>query len=309
MKVVVTGGTGFVGRAFVTTLCERGDDVVVLSRHERGEPLGPRAHCKRGSGKVVLATWSPYSSGDWMRIVDGADAVVHLAGAAVLEERWSEERRRVLWDSRVRSAELLAEAIQRADNKPKVFVSGSSVGYYGMKEGDRILAEDAPPGDDFLAKLCVDWENAAASSGIRTVTPRIGIALGRGGGMFAKMAPMFRAYMGGPIGDGRQYYAWIHVADCVRALEHAIEREDCVGAFNFTAPDPVTANELATAFGESMDRPALMRVPPIALKLRLGESADVLLTGQRAIPKKLVEQGFAFVFPELRSALADLVAD
>ena len=239
----------------------------------------------------MLAQWSPEKAGDWMSVVDGADAVVHLAGAAVLDERWSEERKRVLWDSRVRSAELLAEAIQRASHKPKVFVSSSHVAYYGMKEGDNVLAEDAPPGDDFLAKLCIDWEKAARASGIRTVTPRIGFVLAKQGGMIAKLVPIYNAYMGGPIGDGRQYHAWIHLADCVRALEHAIEREDCVGAINVTAPDPVTANDFAQMLGDAMDRPSVMRVPPIALKLRLGESADVLLTGQRAVPKKLVEQG------------------
>lgn len=311
MKVVVSGGTGFIGRALVTSLSERGDEVVVLSRYDREENgcPGPRAGCVRGSGRVWTAKWDPAARGDWMSVVDGADAVVNLAGAGIMDERWSDERKKVLVDSRVRSTELLVEAVRRAAQKPCVLVSSSAVGYYGTKTGDRVLAEADAPGDEFLAKLCVEWEAASANDIVRTAIPRIGMVLGREGGIIAKLWPVFKAYMGGPIGDGRQFYPWIHLADCVRAIELAIEQPDLTGPFNVTAPDPVTSNEFAQAFGHALDRPAVMRVPPLALKLRLGESADCVLTGQRALPARLTAAGFPFVFSDLASALVDLARE
>ncbi|MDB4936762.1 MAG: Cell division inhibitor [Labilithrix sp.] len=312
LRVIVSGGTGFIGRALVTHLCERGDDVVVLSRGKdaRRACLGPRPTCCRGAGKVELTTWTPEKAGDWSKIVDGADAVVHLAGAGVLDEGWTEERKQVLRSSRIRSTELLAEAIARADKKPRAFVSGSAIGYYGIDAGDRVLTEDSPPGTDFLARLVVDWENAAAAArelpGVRVSHPRIGLVLGRNGGMLEKMLPPFRAFVGGPVGTGAQYMGWIHLADTVRALEHAIDT-DLTGAFNVTAPEPMTMEAFAHALGEAMSRPAVLRVPGFAVKLALGSRSEAVLNGQRAVPKRLVDSGFAFMFPELTSALADIV--
>ena len=292
-------------------LTERGDDVVVLSRGSRSAGrcgLGPRPTCFRGSGKVEVVTWTPEKSGSWMRTVDGADAVVHLAGAGVLDEAWTTERRQVLRKSRIRSTELLAKAIVRAERKPRVFVSGSAVGLYGTSTGDRTLTEADPPGDDFLATLCRDWEAAAAparEAGVRVCHPRIGLVLGRDGGILAKMIPAFRAFVGGPVGSGAQYMGWVHVADTVRALEHAMATE-VVGPFNVTAPEPVTMATFAHTLGETLGRPALLRVPPFAVKLAFGARAEVVLTGQRAVPRRLSDSGFAFLFPELASALADI---
>jgi uncharacterized protein (TIGR01777 family) len=313
LRIVVSGGTGFIGRALVTTLSERGDDVVVLSRGKAGREgcaLGPRPTCCRGAGNVELAPWTPEKAGDWSRVVDGADAVVHLAGAGVLDESWTSERKEVLRSSRIRSTELLAEAIARAEKKPRAFVSGSAIGYYGIDAGDRVLTEDSPPGTDFLARLVVDWENAAAAArdvpGVRVSHPRIGLVLGRSGGMLEKMLPPFRAFVGGPVGTGAQYMGWIHQVDTVRALEHAIDT-DLTGPFNVTAPEPVTMDTFAHALGDAMGRPAALRVPEFAVKLALGSRAEAVLHGQRAVPKRLVDTGFAFVFPELTSALADIV--
>lgn len=312
LRIIISGGTGFVGRALVMSLCERGDDVVVLSRgHADPGPcgLGARPACFRGAGKVELATWTPDKAGDWSRVIDGADAVVHLAGAGVLDESWTPARREVLRSSRIRSTGLLADAIVRAEKKPRVFVSCSAIGFYGIESGDRVLDETAPPGEDFLARLVVDWEGAAAparQTGIRVCHPRLGLVLGRNGGMLAKMLPAFRAFVGGPVGTGAQYMAWVHLVDAVRAIEHALDHE-LVGPFNVTAPEPVTMNAFARTLGEALGRPSVFRVPPFAVKLMLGDRSEAVLSGQRAVPKRLVDDGFAFVFPELASALADLV--
>lgn len=312
MRVIVSGGTGFIGRSLVMSLTERGDDVVVLSRgHHHAGPcsLGPRPMCCNGAGRVELAAWTPEKSGEWSSVVDGADAVVHLAGAGIFDESWTPERREVLRSSRIRSTELLARAIAGASSKPRVFVSGSAVGYYGTGTGARVLTEADPPGDDFLANLCRDWEAAAEparEAGVNVSHPRMGLVLGAHGGVLGKMLPAFKAFVGGPLGTGSQYMGWIHEVDAVRALEHAIDTA-MLGPFNVTAPEPVTMDTFSRQLAQALGRPALFRVPSFALKLALGARAEAMLTGQRALPKSLVDSGFAFVFPELESALADIV--
>jgi uncharacterized protein (TIGR01777 family) len=295
-------------------LTERGDDVVVLSRETTQQSrccgLGPRPAWKRGAGHVEVVTWDPRSPGAWMRVVDGANAVVHLAGAGVLDEAWTEPRRHELHASRVRSTELLAAAMGEAKAKPSVFVSASAVGVYGTETGAKTLTETDSPGEDFLARLCVDWEHAASAAtdaGVRVCHPRIGLVLGRGGGVLQKMLPAFRAFAGGPVGTGEQYMPWVHIDDVVRAIEHAVDQPALVGPFNLTAPEPVTMLAFARALGAALKRPAVFRVPSSLVKLALGDRAAAVLTGQRAVPRRLVDTGFAFVFPELASALADLV--
>jgi uncharacterized protein (TIGR01777 family) len=313
VRIVVTGGTGFVGRALVTSLAERGDDVVVLTRGASpASAPGPRRQCCRGAGRVELVQWTPEQPGAWMGSIDGADAVVNLAGAGLVDERWTPERQEVLRSSRIRATELVAEAIANAERKPRVLVSGSAAGYYGIASGDRVLDEDAAPGDDFLARLTSDWEKAAdraREAGVRVCHPRMGLVLGNGGGMLARLLPLFNAYVGGPIGDGAQYVPWIHQVDAIRALEHGIREDSCGGAYDVTAPEPVTMNDFAHELGVALGRPSSLRVPAMAVRLALGPAADVVLSGQRAIPKRLVGAGFAFVFPDLSSALADLVGE
>lgn len=300
------------GRALCHALVGRGAAVTVLTRGKARDLAHACAHCGKG-GKLELVSWTPNAEGPWMNVVDGADAVVHLAGESVMDQRWTPERKAALRSSRIDSTRLLAEAIAAAKERPKVFVSASAVGRYGMKTGAAVVTEETPPGDDFLATLVVDWEAAAApakAAGVRVAYPRIGLVLGRNGGVFGSLAPIFRAFVGGPLGSGEQYMPWVHLRDTVRALEAMVDREDLVGAYNVTAPEPVTMNEFAAALGASLRRPAVLRVPAFVVKARLGsEAAEVLLTGQRAEPKRLVEAGFAFVFPELRSALADLTAN
>jgi len=310
VKVVISGGTGFIGRALVHALIGRGDDAVVLTRGEARSIAHRCGECGAGA-KVQLVSWTPEEPGDWQKTIDGADAVVHLAGANIGDARWTPERMELIRSSRVRSGELIAQAIAAAEKKPRVYVSASATGYYGTSTGSEILTEESPNGDDFLARVCHEWEasaDAAHAAGVRVRHPRFGIVLGAGSGILAKMVPMFKAYVGGPIGDGEQYVPWIHVRDLVSGVLAMIDRDDLDGAYNLTAPDPVTMNELADTLGEVLHRPAAMRVPGFAVKLALGhELGDVVLSGQRAIPKRLVDGGFAFVFPELASALADLV--
>jgi uncharacterized protein len=310
VRVIVTGGTGFVGRALAHALVRRGDEAVILTRGQAGDVAHRCGRCP--GGKVKFASWTPEERGEWMSVVDGVDAVIHLAGASVTEERWSEPRKALLRSSRIRSTELLSEAISRAKVKPKVFVSASAVGYYGMRTGDAIVTEATPAGDDFLATLSRDWEAAASAArdaGVRVVHPRVGLVLGRGGGLFGKLAPLFNAFVGGPLGDGKQYVPWVHLRDVVGVIEAMIDRDDFTGAYNTVAPEPVTMNEFAEAFGDALHRPTLFRVPAFAVRAALGnEAAQAVLTGQRALPKRLTDAGFAFVFADLRSALEDLVS-
>jgi uncharacterized protein (TIGR01777 family) len=307
--VVVTGGTGFVGRALCHSLVARGDDVVVLTRGPARDLTHACGKCGSG-GKVALTSWTPDSPGPWMSIVDGADAIVHLAGADVTEKRWTPERKELLRSSRIVGAALLADAIVQARKRPRVFLSMSGIGHYGTSTGDAIVDETSPAGDDFLATLTKDWEAAAAKAagvGVRVVHPRMGVVLGHGGGAYDKLAPIFKAFVGGPVGDGTQYFPWVHLRDTVRALEAMLDRADFEGVFNLVAPEPVTMNTFASELAACLGRPCLMRVPPAAVKMMLGaEAATTFLTGQRAMPKRLVDAGFAFVFPDLSSALADL---
>jgi uncharacterized protein (TIGR01777 family) len=290
MRVLVTGGTGFIGGALVRTLAERGDEAVVVSRRPDSTGVG----------------WDAVE-----REVERADAVVHLAGESVAGGRWTPARLRGIRESRVHSTDRIARAISRASRKPRVLVSGSAVGIYGMREDDRELDESAPPGDDVLARIAVDWEAAASparEAGVRVVHPRTGVVLGRGGGALDRMKAPFRWFVGGPLGSGQQWVSWIHLRDAVRALLFALDRDALSGPVNVVAPNPVRMAALARAIGHALHRPAAMRVPGAALRLALGRGlAQALLTGQRALPRKLLEAGFAFEFPRVDAVCADLL--
>ncbi len=303
MKVVVSGGTGFIGKKLVEALTERGDEVTVLTRGGSTTTAGAR---------VRVVSWTPDRRGPWTDALIDAGAVVHLAGAGVMDERWSPERLRVLRSSRIDSTRVLAEAIaasaQNLEKKPAL-VSASAIGIYGFRKDDVVLDESGGHGTDVLAEICEGWEAAAdpaRSGGIRVAHPRIGIVLGTGGGALEKMLPPFRAFVGGPLGDGEQWFSWIHWRDTVNALLFAIDT-NIEGPFNLTAPEPVTMNELARAIGHAMHRPSAFRVPAAALRLALGERADAILTGQRVVPTRLAERGFSFAFARLDEALAAIL--
>lgn len=305
VRIVVAGGTGFIGRALTHALLARGDRVEVLTRGPGGLLNHACRECGAG-GRLDFVNWTPDRPGPWMDRIDGADAVVTLAGSRG-DDRLTDERKESLMASRSRSTKLLAQAIDRAQAKPKVFVSASAVGVYGSQTGAAEISEDAVPGCDFLAKLAVEWEDATKGANVRTCHARLGMVLGRGGGLFAGMAPFFKAYLGGPVGNGDQFVSWVHLRDVVRAVEAMIDRQDLHGAYNVVAPEPVSMNELAAAFGEALQRPAYFRVPAFAVKLAMGaEAAQAAQGNPRALPTRLTDAGFAFVFPDVRSALVDL---
>jgi uncharacterized protein (TIGR01777 family) len=242
--------------------------------------------------------------------VGRADAVVHLAGEPVASGRWTRERFERIRGSRVVTAARIARAIADAPRKPRVWISGSAIGYYGAVTDPTPVDESAPPGSDPLARVCVEWEGAADAvrSLTRVAHPRIGIVLGRGGGALASMLPAFKLFAGGPIGSGMQWMSWIHMRDVVGAILFALDHEVVEGPFNVTAPEPVTMGTFAAILARALHRPAALRVPGFALRAAMGRGlAEVLLTGRPVVPGKLRSAGFGFAFPALDAALADLV--
>ena len=305
-RVLITGGSGLIGRAVTAELTAAGWEVVVLSRRPEavsGLPAGARA-----------AGWDGRSTAGWSDLVDGAAGVVHLAGESIagtglLPARWTAARKRRLRDSRVESTGAVAAAIAAASVKPRFLLQGSGVGYYG-DTGDEPLGEDRPPGAGFLAELCVEWEaasEAVESLGVRRALMRTGLVFAAGGGALPRMALPFRFFAGGPMGSGRQVVPWIHLADEAAAIRFLAERDDARGPFNFSAPNPATNAELSREIARALHRPNLFRVPAFVLRIALGELAGALLEGQRALPRALERLGYRFRFPELAPALADLL--
>ena len=298
MRVVVTGGTGFIGRRLCARLGGKGHEVAVLSRGADGG--------RRLPGVPVLS-WGPDIPG-WEAAIDGADAIVNLAGESV-SQRWTGEAKRRILESRLEAVALLAGAIRKAAKRPAVLVNASAVGFYGAR-GDEELSESAPPGDDFLARTCVEWEGAAAgleALGLRVVRVRIGVVLSAEGGALAKMIPVFRAFAGGPVGRGSQWMSWIHRDDLVELIGFALEKQAVSGALNGTAPEPARNREFAHALGKALQRPAIAPAPAAAVRLLFGEMATLVLDGQRVMPEKALALGFRFRFPHLEEALADAV--
>lgn len=293
MNVVIAGGTGFLGQALVRNLRAAEHRVHVLSRR-------PRA-----TNEIA---WTPDgSAGSWAAALDDADAVVNLAGESIASGRWTEARKARIRDSRVNATRSLVAAMARTRHAPSVFLSASAVGYYGP-HGDEPVTEQTPPGDDFLARVCRDWEAEAQRAATRVVLLRTGIVLERDGGALPQIALPFRLFAGGPVGSGQQFYPWIHRDDWVALAGWAL-RTPVSGPLNLTAPNPVTNRELARTLGRVLRRPAFVPAPAFALRLALGEMADaLLLSGQRALPAVAQGQGFHFQYPTLERALRAIYA-
>jgi uncharacterized protein (TIGR01777 family) len=298
MNVVITGGTGFVGSFLNRFLLDAGHNVTALgTRPSFAGPVAPHFHYVRANTA---------EAGDWQDHVARADCVFNLAGRSIFK-RWSRKYKQEIFDSRIRTTRNVVDAL--APSGKSVLISTSAVGYYGSC-GDRELTEDALPGNDFLAELGQAWEAealAAEPKGVRVVLARFGIVLGAGGGALSKMIPAFRAFVGGPLGDGYQWFPWIHMRDVIRALDFLSTRNDLHGAFNLCAPHPVRNRDMAAALGAALGRPAKLALPAFALKAVGGELADVLLGSQRALPANLLAARFDFDFPEIALALDDLI--
>lgn len=304
MKIVLAGATGFLGRPLAAALAADGHDVVILSRASTGSAQGVSTGSPR-VGRIVA--WAPDGgTGPWASELNGAGAVVNLAGESIAARRWTSAHKQRILDSRVQATRSLVTAIQTAGTPPPVFVSGSAVGYYGPL-GDAAVAEDAPAGSDFLAHVCVQWEREAlraAGDRTRVVCIRTGLVLEKDGGALPQMLPPFKFGAGGPVGSGRQFWPWIHRDDWIALVRWAIRTPAVNGAINATAPTPVTNAEFARALGRAMHRPAFMPAPGFALRLLLGEMADgLLLSGQRAVPAKAQRLGFQFKYASLDDAL------
>jgi uncharacterized protein (TIGR01777 family) len=301
--IVVTGGTGYVGQALVRRLAARGHEVLVLSR-------SPRLPAELAAvARVRGAAWDPNAVGEWSAELEGARAVVHLAGRKAVGARYTARVKRDIFESRVKSTEVLVEALSRARTKPHVFLCASGVGYFGGKPDDHPpLDESAPPGDDFLAHVCVEWEaraRRAEALGLRVVSSRFGAVLGRGGGALAVMALPYELMGGGPLGTGRQLFSWVHLEDALSALEFALDDARVSGPVNVAAPNTPSFAEASKALGRALRRPSWLPVPSFALKALYGEGALPLITGQRAFPAKLLGLGFKFRYPTLAEALIE----
>jgi uncharacterized protein (TIGR01777 family) len=295
-RVTLTGATGLIGPALVSSLLERGTQVTVLTR----DPDRARARL----GEVEAVQWDLMGEPAPARSLAGRDAVVNMAGEPVAQ-RWSAQAKRAIRDSRVTGTRNLLAGLAQADPRPQTLISSSAIGYYGA-HGEEPLDEDAPPGEDYLARVCVEWEQAAAAAselGVRVVQVRTGVVLDRGGGALAKMLPPFRLGVGGPVAGGYQYMPWIHAQDVVGMMLAALEDERWSGPINATAPEPVRNRDFASVLGHVLGRPALLPVPALALRLLYGEMAQIVTTGARVMPAKPLVLGYEFAHPQLEQAL------
>jgi uncharacterized protein (TIGR01777 family) len=293
MHVLVTGGTGFVGNILVNLLCARNDRVTVVTRHPE--------NARTARAGVAYERWLPD--------VSRFDAVVHLAGESVAGKRWNAEQKEKIRSSRIDTTRNLVDAMRAASKKPRVFVCGSATGYYGDR-GEQLLPESTPPGDSFLAEVCIAWEAEAARAEeafVRTVSIRTGIVLGSSGGALAKMLPLFKLGLGGPFGSGKAWFPWVHVHDLCDLMLFAIDHDDARGPFNGTAPGVVRNKEFVRTLGGVLGRPAILPVPPIALRVALGEVASFLTESQRCVPERALAAGFRFKHPEIEGALRNML--
>jgi uncharacterized protein (TIGR01777 family) len=303
-KITVNGGTGFVGAALVSSLLKRGDEVTVLTRDR-----ARAAASWRGPMSPIFVEWKLDDEARGpVPGIDGADAVVQLAGEVLVGRRLTAALETEARRSRVDSTRALVQSMRLAAHPPRTFVSGSAVGHYGSQPPDRLLDESSPAGSDFFSRLCVDWEEAAlaAPEGVRVVVARLGIVFGKDGGALPMMARPFHFFAGGKIGDGKQVVSWIHLKDVVRALSFCVDEPTLSGPVNVCAPEPESNARLAQLIGATLERPAWLPAPSFALRALFGrEGAAPILEGQRVMPRRLLDAGFQFDFPNAEAALRD----
>lgn len=300
MKIVLAGGTGFIGRKLLPALLAEKHQVALLTRNAK----------KAGLANTLLrVVYWDNAKEDWKKEIDGADAVINLAGEPIADKRWTSAQKEVLAKSRLESTRAIVSAMASASKKPQVFINASAVGYYGsVPEGD--VDENHPAGNDFLADLCKKWEheaNNAQALGVRTVLLRTGIVLEKDGGALKKMMFPFKIFAGGPLGSGNQWFPWIHRDDVVGAILFALKNSTLQGPVNLAAPDPVTMKDFCKALGRALGRPSWAPVPAFVLQIALGEMSAMLLTGQKAVPSALKKSGYSFLHPRLDEALQSIV--
>jgi len=305
MRVIITGGTGLIGSALANNLAADDHEVIVLSRNPDRHtfPAGIRGE-----------KWDSKTAAGWGHLADGADAVVNLAGAPIagtglIPTRWNEERKQRIRQSRIDAGTAVTQAIAAASNKPKVVIQSSGADYYGDVQSDQIITETSANGSSFLANVTVDWEASTApveEMGVRRVILRSGMVLSMKSGSLPITVLPFRFFVGGPLG-GQQWWPWIHLEDTIRAIRFLIEKETATGPYNLCTPQPLKNKDFAKTIGRVLNRPSLIPVPAFALRLILGEIAVIVLHGRRAIPQKLQDDGFTFKYPELETALRDLL--
>ncbi|MGC8810669.1 MAG: TIGR01777 family oxidoreductase [bacterium] len=300
MKLLLTGGTGFVGSQLASRLLSEGNEVTILTRSLKTTKIP--------NPNVSYLEGDPTKRGAWQEKIKDHDGVINLAGASIFA-KWTEEHKKAIRESRIRTTRNIVEGIPLRDDQSFTLFNASAVGYYGFHE-DEELTEDAPPGNDFLAQVARDWEDEASKAkekGSRVIITRFGIVLGEKGGALGQMVPLFKKYLGGPIGSGQQWFSWIHIKDLVEAFVFLIKHPELSGPFNFSSPNPVRNKELAKALGKVLNRPSFLPAPEFLVKLVLGEFGSVILKGQRVIPRRLLDNGFQFQYPNLEKALQDIV--
>ncbi|OBQ56823.1 TIGR01777 family oxidoreductase [Halodesulfovibrio spirochaetisodalis] len=310
MRAVLLGGSGFIGRALTSRLLEHDAHVVVTSRNpERGRYLIPEGH----SFNVDFALWDGKNPEQLATHIKSADAVINLIGSNIGEGRWTEERKEKIRSSRVNAGTALCKAVSMLEDKPKVAIQCSAIGYYGGSPSspeDSYMTEESPAGQGFLASVCKDWEASTTcmdGDGCRRAIVRTGLVLGNGG-VLQKFLPPFRMGVGGPLGSGNQVMSWIHIQDEVDAIIHIINTPSCKGVFNLTSPNPATMTTFCNTLGATLGKPSWLRVPATVLRMTLGEMAEeLILQGQRVLPEKLLESGFCFTYPSLDDALKNIL--
>ena len=306
MKVAITGATGFVGSRLVEKLTEMGHQVVVFSRDpDKAQRVFPLS----AYPKIKIIGYTPLEPGSWQDAIAGCEGVVNLAGTAIADERWTPERKQDILDSRIKLTENLVQAITAANPKPSVLVNASAIGYYGTSE-TATFDETSNKGDDFLAQVCQGWETAAEKvkeTGTRLAIIRIGIVLGMEGGALAKMLTPFKLFAGGPLGDGNQWFSWIHRDDLVNLIIYSLTHSEVEGVLNGTAPNPVRMAEFCQVLGTIMNRPSWLPVPSFALEALLGDAAQLVLEGQQVLPKRPQELSFQYQYSTVDQALKEIL--
>lgn len=290
-KIVLTGGTGFVGQYLADKLIQNNFSVTIISRSK---------HNVKKQG----VTFSTYEHLD--DEINGSYGIINLAGQNLFDQRWTPEIKSQILESRVQITKQVVQAINNVDEKPTVLISASAVGYYGNRDYE-FLREDSHPGTDFLADVCKKWEEEALKASCRVVIPRIGIVLEKNGGALGKMLLPFKLFVGGPLGSGNQYFPWVHMDDVVDSILFALQSSDFSGTYNCVAPQPVTMNQFATVLGNVLNRPSLFSVPEFALKFVVGEASEALVASQHVIPEVLLKNGYKFRFDDLAQALISIL--